>query len=208
MACMIGISLLLIPHPICAIWVTFAILSIDVGVIGFMTLWGLNMDTISMITIIMSIGFSVDFSAHIAYAYVVNMHEEPDDRVRKALGNLGWPVLQGGIATILGVIFLANLNSYMVVSFFKTVFLVIVFGLAHGLIFLPVLLNLLMPKHFCIGAPTNHVQPTQNGHAVITNGMELSAIPDAVKENGTVPNSWRNWMPKIRLGKKHPAQPA
>lgn len=170
--CMIGMALLLIPHPVCAVWVTFAILSIDVGVVGFMTLWGLNMDTISMITIIMSIGFSVDFSAHIAYAYVVNIREEPDDRVRKALGSLGWPVLQGGVATMLGVIFLADLNSYMIVSFFKTVFLVIAFGLLHGLIFLPVLLSLLMPKRMCgfqcISSAPSHSEErrdAQNGHA-------------------------------------------
>lgn len=141
-ACMIGIALLLIPHPACAIWVTLAIGSIDLGIIGYMTLWGLNMDTISMVTIIMSIGFSVDFTAHIAYAYVANIHEQPDDRIRNALGTLAWPVLQGGISTLIGVIVLADLNSYMVVSFFKTVFLVIVFGLMHALIFLPVLLSL------------------------------------------------------------------
>lgn len=140
-AFMIGIALLLIPHPACAIWVTLAIASIDLGIIGYMTLWGLNIDTISMVTIIMSIGFSVDFTAHIAYAYVANIHEAPDERIRNALGTLAWPVLQGGISTLIGVIVLADLNSYMVVSFFKTVFLVIVFGLLHALVFLPVLLH-------------------------------------------------------------------
>lgn len=38
--------------------------------IGYMTLWAVNLDAISMITIIMSIGFAVDLTAHISYACV------------------------------------------------------------------------------------------------------------------------------------------
>lgn len=78
---MVVISLLLIPQPVCALWVAVAIASIDVGVVGYMTLWGVNLDAISMITIIMSIGFSVDFSAHITYGYVVSEQKEPNEKV-------------------------------------------------------------------------------------------------------------------------------
>lgn len=48
-----------------------------------------------MITIIMSVGFSVDYSAHIAYGYVISRKSDPRERVRDALGDLGWPVVQG-----------------------------------------------------------------------------------------------------------------
>uniref|UniRef100_A0A5S6Q5A3 SSD domain-containing protein n=1 Tax=Trichuris muris TaxID=70415 RepID=A0A5S6Q5A3_TRIMR len=140
--CMILLALVLIPKAVCSLWVTFAIVSVDLGVIGFMTLWGLNMDTVSMITIVMSIGFSVDFSAHIAYAYSIQTATEPVQRIRYALGQLAWPVIQGGISTMLGVLLLADLGSYMIVSFFKTVFLVITLGLLHALLFLPLLLTL------------------------------------------------------------------
>lgn len=43
MVVMIIIAFLLIPEPICAIWVTLAIASIDFGVIGYMTLWSVNL---------------------------------------------------------------------------------------------------------------------------------------------------------------------
>ncbi|KAI8517767.1 Patched domain-containing protein 3 [Branchiostoma belcheri] len=69
-ACMLVVSLLLVPHPVCSLWIVLTITSIDAGVIGFMTLWGVNLDSVSMINIIMCIGFSVDFSAHITYAFV------------------------------------------------------------------------------------------------------------------------------------------
>ena len=40
---MIVIALLLIPQPLCAFWVALACASIDFGVIGYMTLWGVNL---------------------------------------------------------------------------------------------------------------------------------------------------------------------
>ncbi|KAI1723441.1 patched family domain-containing protein [Ditylenchus destructor] len=124
MLVMVVIAVLLIPQPSCALWVALAIASIDVGVIGYMTLWNVNLDAISMITIIMSIGFSVDYSAHITYGYVTSTEKNPTDRIRHALGALGWPLTQGAFSTIL------------------TVFLAISLGLLHGLVFLPVTLSL------------------------------------------------------------------
>lgn len=47
-----------------------------------------------MITIIMSVGFSVDYSAHIAYGYVVSKAAHSKERIQEALGDLGWPVIQ------------------------------------------------------------------------------------------------------------------
>uniref|UniRef100_A0A1I7VYR1 SSD domain-containing protein n=1 Tax=Loa loa TaxID=7209 RepID=A0A1I7VYR1_LOALO len=138
LAVMIVIAMLLIPQPFCSVWVAFSIASIDLGVIGFMTLWDVNLDAISMITIIMSIGFSVDYSAHITYGYVISAESTPKQRVKTALGALGWPVTQGAMSTILAVVVLADIPAYMIVTFFKTVLLSIMLGLLHGLVFLPV----------------------------------------------------------------------
>ncbi|GMT27501.1 hypothetical protein PFISCL1PPCAC_18798, partial [Pristionchus fissidentatus] len=91
--CMVGIALVLIPQPLCSFWVAIACASIDFGVIGYMTLWDVKLDAISMITIIMSIGFSVDYSAHITYGYVVSPHPEAKDKIRDALAALGWPLI-------------------------------------------------------------------------------------------------------------------
>ena len=58
---------------------------------------------------------------------------------------LGLPIVQGAISTILGVIGLALAPSYIFLTFFKMVLLVIVLGALHGLILLPVLLSFLGP---------------------------------------------------------------
>ena len=70
---MVPIALLFIPQPLCSIVIAANIgtrgqviasdwsfsASIALGVIGFMTYWGVNLDATSMITIAMSVGFSV-----------------------------------------------------------------------------------------------------------------------------------------------------
>ena len=148
-AVMMIVSLIFIPSPTCSLWVAFSIISIETGVVGYMTLWDVNLDCISMINLIMCIGFSVDFSAHISYAYLSGRGLSADDRLREALHSLGLPILQGGISTILAVGTLALAPSYIYVTFFKTNLLVIVFGMVHGMLLLPVLLSLLGPGSRC-----------------------------------------------------------
>ncbi|KAM6422078.1 patched domain-containing protein 3 [Rhynochetos jubatus] len=138
---MLVVSLLLIPNPLCCLWVTFAIASVIVGVAGFMTFWNVNLDSISMINLVICIGFSVDFSAHISYAFVTSEESSANKRAIEALSLLGYPVLQGAVSTILGVVVLAAAKAYIFRTFFKIMFLVILFGGLHGLVFIPVFLT-------------------------------------------------------------------
>ncbi|XP_067147935.1 patched domain-containing protein 3 [Apteryx mantelli] len=138
---MLIVSLLLIPNPFCCLWVTFAIASVIVGVAGFMTFWHVNLDSISMINLVICIGFSVDFSAHISYAFVSSEKPSANESAVEALHLLGYPVLQGAISTILGVVVLAAAKAYIFRTFFKIMFLVILFGAVHGLVFIPVFLT-------------------------------------------------------------------
>lgn len=143
---MLAISLVLIPDPLCSLCVVFAIVSVITGVTGFMSLWGVNLDSISMINLVMCIGFSVDFSAdfsaHICYSFVSSPKSDANEKAIEALAILGYPVLQGALSTVLGVVVLSVSGSYIFRTFFKIVFLVIVFGLFHGLTFIPVFLTL------------------------------------------------------------------
>ncbi|TNN81440.1 Patched domain-containing protein 3 [Liparis tanakae] len=139
---MLVVSLLLIPSPLCSLWVAFAMCSVLVGVTGFMALWGVNLDCISMINLVMCIGFSVDFSAHISYSFVSSPKIDANEKAIDALAHLGYPILQGALSTILGVVVLSMSGSYIFRTFFKIVFLVITFGVLHGLVFIPVFLTL------------------------------------------------------------------
>lgn len=138
---MLVISLLLIPNPLCSLWVTFSIGSVITGVTGFMALWNVNLDSISMIILVVCIGFTVDFSAHISYSFVSSKKETANERAIDALFCLGYPILQGALSTIIGVLVLAGSKNHIFRTFFKIMFLVMVFGLLHGIVFIPVFLT-------------------------------------------------------------------
>ncbi|XP_023153986.2 patched domain-containing protein 3 [Amphiprion ocellaris] len=146
---MLVASLILIPNPLCSICVAFAVCSVITGVTGFMSLWGINLDSISMINLVMSIGFSVDFSAHISYSFVSSTKSDANEKAMDALAHLGNPIVQGALSTILGVVVLSASGSYIFRTFFKIVFLVIVFGLLHGLVFIPVFLTVFTVRGKC-----------------------------------------------------------
>ncbi|XP_071774747.2 patched domain-containing protein 3 [Centroberyx gerrardi] len=139
---MLVVSLILIPDPLCSLWVAFAICSVIVGVAGFMALWGVSLDSISMINLVICIGFSVDFSAHISYSFVSSPKSAANEKATDAVAHLGYPILQGAASTILGVVVLSMSGSCIFRTFFKIMFLVIAFGLFHGLVFIPVFLTL------------------------------------------------------------------
>uniref|UniRef100_A0A9J2P7S9 SSD domain-containing protein n=1 Tax=Ascaris lumbricoides TaxID=6252 RepID=A0A9J2P7S9_ASCLU len=145
-AVMVQVSLFFIPQPLCALIIVLNIASVALGVIGFMTLWDVNLDATSMITIAMSVGFSVDFAAHITYGYMTECKAKyekinaPYARLVGVLGAVGWPVSQASISVVLGIMTLSTLDSYMVQTCFKTVLLVIIIGTFHALLYLPLIL--------------------------------------------------------------------
>ncbi|XP_026219866.1 patched domain-containing protein 3 [Anabas testudineus] len=139
-AVMLVVSLLLIPNPLCSLLVTYSIGSVTAGVTGFMALWDVSLDSISMIIFTVCIGFTVDFSAHVTYAFVSSNKMSSNDKAVDALSSLGYPILQGASSTILGVAVLATSAFHIFRTFFKIFFLVMSIGMVHGLFFIPVFL--------------------------------------------------------------------
>lgn len=140
-ACMFVVSLIFIPSFTTVILVTLATVSIEVGVIGYMALWDVYLDAVSMINLIMCIGFSVDFAAHISYHYVVSKHSNPVQNAKDALGHLGVPILLAALSTILAVVTLSTSVSYVFRTFFKIVTMIMLFGFFHAMFLLPVVLS-------------------------------------------------------------------
>lgn len=169
---MMLISFIFIPNILCSLWVAFSIVSIEMGVAGYMALWDVNLDSISMINLIMCIGYSIDFTAHICYAFMTSESKNSNERVREALYSLGMPIFQGSVSTILGTIALLLANSYIFLVFFKMIFLVITFGALHGLFLLPVLLSLFGPVSCNKKSSMDGSIKGENKHQINCNSIE------------------------------------
>ena len=67
---------------------------------GLMYVWDVSLNGVSMITLVMAIGFAVDYSAHVAHAFVMSEEETADKRVVDAVSTLGASVFMGGKSMI------------------------------------------------------------------------------------------------------------
>ncbi|KAK0394895.1 hypothetical protein QR680_000996 [Steinernema hermaphroditum] len=142
--------------------VVMSIISICSGTVGYLHLWGVHLDAVSLISMLMSIGFSVDYSAHICYHFFTHVKDAEEDnmgtdveqtqtqkrpkkdrssraRLEDTFKGVGWPVIQSGLSTVLGMIPLVLVQAYVVAVFWKTIILVTLLGMFHALFLLPVL---------------------------------------------------------------------
>ena len=140
------VTCLFMPHPMIILLVTLSMVSILLGVFGFLKFWELDISVVTMIELVISVGFSVDFSAHICHAYLSSSLRDKGSRVKEALELAGGPVINGSLSTILGLLMLVFSRSFIFQSFFKVIFMVITFGLLHAVLVLPVILSLIGPK--------------------------------------------------------------
>jgi len=164
------ITLVLIAHPLTSGLVFLCVVMTIVDVLGCMNLWGLAIDSVSVIQLVISVGLCVDYAAHIGHSFMKTSGASRQERVVKTLGDVGSAVLNGGISTFLATLVLAFSKSYVFRVLFQTFFLTVILGLAHGMILLPILLSFIGP------APYNNNPPEEKTVAAaekIGNGEEV-----------------------------------
>nr|KAG5713846.1 hypothetical protein BaRGS_024473 [Batillaria attramentaria] len=162
-AVMFVVTFIFLPHPLMVFLVTLTIIMILVGIFGFMYYWDISLSSITMIHLVMSVGFSVDFSAHVCAAYLVSNAGTRQARAHDAITHAAGPILNGAVSTLLGVILLVFSDSYIFTSFFNIMFLVIVFGMLHAVFFLPLVLSLVGPQSQTSSEQTSNV--VVDGHS-------------------------------------------
>ena len=139
-AVMTLITIVFMPNIFVVILVVVAMVLILLGVIGFMYFLDLSLSFMTLIHLILSVGFSVDFCAHICHAFVTASGKDPLEKIQNAIERSGGPILNAALSTFVGLLMLLLSNSYIFLSFFKIMLLVILFGLGHAIFILPVLL--------------------------------------------------------------------
>lgn len=119
---------------------------------------GLILDMVTYIALQLSIGLCIDYAAHIGHMFLTIEAGTRNERALKTVTSIGAAVLYGGGSTFLALSVLSIAKTYSYRAFFMVNTLIIIFGLFHGVVLLPVILSIVGPK------PTLR-SPAQSQHA-------------------------------------------
>ncbi|VDP00201.1 unnamed protein product [Soboliphyme baturini] len=86
--CMVLMSAVFIPNACSIFWVSFTLASMDLGVIGFLSLWGVKLNPVSVINIILSLDFPTEYATHICHCFYKLNEDDPQERLKITLGTV------------------------------------------------------------------------------------------------------------------------
>ncbi|NXA56704.1 NPCL1 protein, partial [Nothocercus julius] len=125
----------------CATLITIVMVLVDT--VGAMALWDIPYNAVALINLVAAVGISVEFVSHITCAFSRSSAPGRVQRAADATVTMGSKVVAGVAMTNLpGVVVLAFAKAQLIhIFFFRLNLIITLAGLAHGLIFLPVLLS-------------------------------------------------------------------
>ena len=99
--------------------VLFTVLLILVNLGAFMFWWNITLNAVSLTNLVMAVGISVEFCAHIMKYFAKFAQEDRVENAKKAVINMGSSVLSGITLTKFGgIVVLAFANSQIFTIFF------------------------------------------------------------------------------------------
>lgn len=140
------VSLVLILNIQICLMVFLSVVFSVTNVCGFAHFMGLTIEMVTSISLILSVGLALDYAAHFGVLFASLKSGSRQEKMKKSLEEIGSAVLNGGISTFLAFFLLAFSDAYAFNTFFKMFACLVLFGLYHGLIFLPVILSLIGPS--------------------------------------------------------------
>ncbi|XP_035272225.1 patched domain-containing protein 1 [Anguilla anguilla] len=139
-------SAFLVADPLVNVWLTVTVASVEFGVIGFMTLWRVELDCISVLCLIYGINHAVDWCMPLVSAFALGQDYTRTQWVKLTLERHGVPVLQSYACYSVALLPLAAVPSNLTRTLFRCLFLTAHITAFHCLAVLPILLTFLPPS--------------------------------------------------------------
>jgi predicted RND superfamily exporter protein len=157
------ISIFFLPSLRGVIVLGMSVLMIFTQLMASLQWMGYKLNPLSAVFVLLAVGLSVDYSAHIVHAFYSDENAVPGEentpfapvsfgsneavklRMERALFAMGPNVILGGMTTLIGVCVLAFSYSPVFRMFFWILFNLVVIALIHALIFVPAMLSFFPP---------------------------------------------------------------
>ena len=111
-----------------------------VTLLAIMGLGGLILNCFTVVTLVLAVGISVEFTAHFLHHYLLQRGSRTE-RTTTTLKLVLPPVVDGSVTTLLGILPMAFAKYPYIVKYYFFVYLIIIcVGVAFGIVFLPALL--------------------------------------------------------------------
>ncbi|XP_036935673.1 patched domain-containing protein 1 [Acanthopagrus latus] len=143
---LLGLSSLAVVEPLVSVWLGLTLLSVQFGVLGFMTLWGVELDCMSVLCLISALGHSADCSGPLLCGFASGRGDSRTRWVRVALERHGVPSLQTLICYSAALVPVGSVRSNLTRTLFRCLTLTAGCSALHTLAFLPTLLTFLPPS--------------------------------------------------------------
>lgn len=119
-----------------------------IEILGMMFAIGIVIDSVSVINIVLAVGLSVDYCAHVGHCFMATDGDSRNERVTETLADIGAAVVSGAFTTFLAVSVLLFSSSYVFKILSTQFALTVALGIMHGLFLLPVMLSLVGSKAY------------------------------------------------------------
>ncbi|GAA6079154.1 patched domain-containing protein 1 [Tachysurus ichikawai] len=139
-------SSFLATDPLVNAWITVTVASVEFGVVGFMTLWKVELDCVSVLCLIYGVNYAVDSSVPLVSAFALGRESTRTRWVKVSLERHGVPALQSYMCYGAALLPLAAVPSNLTHTLFRCFFLTALITAFHCLAILPVLLTFLPPS--------------------------------------------------------------
>ena len=139
------VSIVFLPQWTSALFLFPMLAVLYIDALGWMQLMGLHINALTTFILGISVGLLVDYVMHILFAYSAARGSRLD-RAKTSLETMGPSVFLGGLSTLVGMSFLGFGQTEIFQTVFTMFLIIIVLGMAHGLILLPVVLSMIGPE--------------------------------------------------------------